>query len=146
MTDIPSGPAPGPGRDEARLQMRLRSGRTPVTRLSRKVIITLGLVLALAIAAALVFALQTRRQTAGAELYGIDNRATMDGLSNLPRDYTGMPKPVPKLGPSLPAISAARSSMRVQAVQHPWHPMPTSRRSPRSRRRRGSVACLPTQA
>jgi type IV secretion system protein VirB10 len=82
--------------------MRLRSGRAPVTRLSRKVIVALGLVVALAIAAALFLALQPRRQTAGAELYGIDNRATPDGLSNLPRDYAGLPKPVPKLGPPLP--------------------------------------------
>jgi len=102
MTDIPSDPAAAPERAEARLQMRLRSNRTPVTRLSRKVIIALGLVLALAVAAALFFALQTRRHIAGAELYGIDNRATPDGLSNLPRDYAGMPKPVPKLGPPLP--------------------------------------------
>jgi len=101
MTDLSNDPAAGPGR-EARLQMRLRSGRAPVTRLSRKVIVALGLVVALAIAAALFLALQPRRQTAGAELYGIDNRATPDGLSNLPRDYAGLPKPVPKLGPPLP--------------------------------------------
>jgi len=101
MTDVSNDPTAGPGR-ETRLQMRLRSGRAPVTRLSRKVIIALGLVAALAIAAALFFALQPRRQTAGAELYGIDNRTTPDGLSNLPRDYAGLPKPVPKLGPPLP--------------------------------------------
>lgn len=102
MTDLSNDPAARPGREEARLQMRLRSGRAPVTRLSRKVIIVLGLVLALAIAAALIFALQPRRQIAGAELFGIDNRTTPDGLSNLPRDYAGLPKPVPKLGPPLP--------------------------------------------
>jgi hypothetical protein len=38
--------------------MRLRSGRAPVTRLSRKVIVVLALILAVAIAAALFLALR----------------------------------------------------------------------------------------
>lgn len=101
MTDVPR-EAPAGAAADARLLTRLRPGRPPVTRLSRKVIILLGLVLAIAVSAALLFALQPRRQMAGAELYGIDNRATPDGLSGLPRDYTGLPKPVPKLGPPLP--------------------------------------------
>ncbi|WP_428674744.1 TrbI/VirB10 family protein [Reyranella sp.] len=101
MTGVSNDPAAGPA-GEARLQMRLRPGRTPVTRLSRKVIIALVMVLALAIAVALFLALRSGRQTANSELYGIDNRATPDGLSNLPRDYAGLPKPVPKLGPPLP--------------------------------------------
>jgi type IV secretion system protein VirB10 len=71
-------------------------------RLSRKVLIALGLIAAVAIAGALFFALQPKRQVAGSELYGIDNRTTPDGLSNLPRDYANLPKPVPKLGPPLP--------------------------------------------
>jgi type IV secretion system protein VirB10 len=71
-------------------------------RLSRKVLIALGLLAAVAIAAALFFALQPRRQVAGTELYRTDNRTTPDGLSNLPRDYASLPKPVPKLGPPLP--------------------------------------------
>jgi type IV secretion system protein VirB10 len=102
MTDVSNDAGPRSERDEARLQMRLRPARTPVTRLSRKVIIGLGLVSAVAIAAALFLALRSSRQTASAELYGIDNRATPDGLSNLPRDYSGLPKPVPKIGPPLP--------------------------------------------
>ena len=71
-------------------------------RLSRKVLIALGLVAAVAIASALFFALQPRRQIAGSELYSTDNRTTPDGLSNLPRDYAGLPKNVPQLGPPLP--------------------------------------------
>jgi type IV secretion system protein VirB10 len=102
MTDASNRSEPGPARDEARLQMRLRPTRTPVTRLSRKAVIGLALLLALGIAAALLVAFQTRRQTATAELYGIDNRAAPDGLSTLPRDYVGLPKPVPRLGPPLP--------------------------------------------
>ncbi|MGE0853216.1 MAG: TrbI/VirB10 family protein [Hyphomicrobiaceae bacterium] len=82
--------------------MRLRPNRAPVMRLSRRVLIALGFVAAVAIASALFFALQPRRQIAGPELYSTDNRTTPDGLSNLPRDYASLPKPVPKLGPPLP--------------------------------------------
>ena len=38
----------------------------------------------------------------GSELYNTNNRNTPDGLANLPRDYTGLPKPAPQLGPPLP--------------------------------------------
>jgi type IV secretion system protein VirB10 len=71
-------------------------------RLSRRVLIALGFVAAVAIAGALFFALQPGPQVAGSELYSTDNRTTPDGLSNLPRDYASLPKPVPKLGPPLP--------------------------------------------
>lgn len=98
MTDAQSVSKP----DDARLHMRLRQGRAPVTRLSRKVIIGLGLVAAIAIAAALFLALRTGRQIERAELYGIDNRTTPDGLANLPRDYAGLPRNVPPLGAPLP--------------------------------------------
>lgn len=102
MTDSTGGSADGFAGDARRLEMRLRSTRAPVMRLSRKTIITLGLVAAVAIAGSLFLALQPRRQVSGSELYGIDNRTTPDGLANLPRDYTSLPKPVPKLGPPLP--------------------------------------------
>ena len=79
--------------------LRLRAGRPRVTRLSRKVLIGLGGVSGLAIAAALIYALQTRRGDQSAkELYSTENRTTADGLTGLPRDYTG----IPKLGPPLP--------------------------------------------
>ena len=102
MTDVPSDTPAAPGRDEARLQMRLRPGRAPVTRLSRKVIVVLSLILAVAIAAALFLALRPGLKIDRTELYGTDNRTTPDGLSNLPRDYAGLPKNVPSLGPPLP--------------------------------------------
>jgi len=82
--------------------MRLRPGRAPVTRLSRKVIVVLALILAVAIAAALFLALRPGLKIDRTELYGTDNRTTPDGLSNLPRDYAGLPKNVPPLGPALP--------------------------------------------
>ncbi len=60
-------------------------------------------VAAIAIAAALGYALQPHDRTGAAqELYNTQNRPAADGLANLPKDYTGMPRPAPPLGPPLP--------------------------------------------
>lgn len=78
--------------------MRLRAEPPRVTRLSRKVLAGVGAVALLGISGALIYALQTRDPgPGGEELYSIDNRPTADGLTGLPRDYTG-----PVLGPPLP--------------------------------------------
>jgi type IV secretion system protein VirB10 len=82
--------------------MRLRAKRPPVTRVSRKVLLGVGAAAAIGIGVALLFALKPPQQTGGAELFNTKNRNTPDGLANLPRDYTGLPKPVPQLGPPLP--------------------------------------------
>jgi type IV secretory pathway VirB10-like protein len=82
--------------------MRLRANRAPVTRLSRKVLLGLGAAAALGIGGALLFALKPQRQQTGSELYNTNNRNTPDGLANLPRDYSGLAKPAPQLGPPLP--------------------------------------------
>jgi type IV secretory pathway VirB10-like protein len=82
--------------------MRLRSSRPPVTRLSRRVLLGLGTAAALGIGGVLFFALKPQHQTTSSELYNTNNRNTPDGLANLPRDYTGLPKPAPQLGPPLP--------------------------------------------
>ncbi|HEY8065813.1 MAG TPA: TrbI/VirB10 family protein [Methylosinus sp.] len=83
--------------------LRLRGERPRVTRLSRKVLIGMAGVVALAIAGALGYALQPRDRTGAAqELYNTQNRPAADGLANLPKDYTGMPRPAPPLGPPLP--------------------------------------------
>jgi type IV secretion system protein VirB10 len=82
--------------------MRLRAGRAPVTRLSRKVLIGLGAAASIGIGGALFLALHPQRRTTGSELYNTSKRMTPDGLANLPRDYAGLPKTVPQLGPPLP--------------------------------------------
>jgi type IV secretory pathway VirB10-like protein len=83
--------------------LRLRGERPRVTRLSRRVLIGLGGVAALAIAGALGYALQTRNKGAsGQELLSTLNRPMAEGLGDLPKDYTGLPRPAPKLGPPLP--------------------------------------------
>jgi type IV secretion system protein TrbI len=79
--------------------MRLRAEPPRVTRLSRKVLATMGLVASLGVGGALVYALQTRHSVrAPDELYSTENRPTADGVASLPRDYAT----VPKLGPPLP--------------------------------------------
>ncbi|MDQ7777304.1 TrbI/VirB10 family protein [Paracoccus aminovorans] len=80
-------------------QMRLRAEPPRVTRLSRKVLAGMAAIAALGIGAALIFALQGKdmMERSGEELFSTENRATADGLAELPRDYTG-----PALGPALP--------------------------------------------
>lgn len=78
--------------------MRLRAEPPRVTRLSRKMLAGVGAVALLGIGGALIYALQTRDMNgSGEELYSTENRATADGLADLPKDYTG-----PVLGPPLP--------------------------------------------
>ncbi|KRW96668.1 TrbI/VirB10 family protein, partial [Paracoccus sp. MKU1] len=85
-------------RDTAAALMRLRAEPPRVTRLSRKVLAGFGGITALGIGAALIFALQSSDiERSGEELFSTENRATADGLAELPRDYTG-----PALGPALP--------------------------------------------
>jgi type IV secretory pathway VirB10-like protein len=83
---------------ETAAPMRLRAEPPRVTRLSRKMLAGVGAVALLGIGGALIYALQTRDAgPGGEELYSTENRPTADGLSGLPRDYTG-----PVLGPALP--------------------------------------------
>lgn len=102
MTDAPhddDGPSAG---SRPAAEMRLRANRAPVTRLSRKVLVGIGTATAIGIGGVLLFALKPQHQTTGSEIYNTSNRNTPDGLANLPRDYTGLPKPAPHLGPPLP--------------------------------------------
>jgi type IV secretory pathway VirB10-like protein len=95
-------PAPSPP-PVAPPDLRLRGERPHVMRLSRKVLISLGAVSALAIAAALGYALQTHNKgQTGQELLSTQNRPSAEGLAGLPKDYTGLPRQAPPLGPPLP--------------------------------------------
>jgi type IV secretion system protein TrbI len=94
---------PGRARDPA-AELRLRPERPPVMRLSRKVLMGLMAIAAITVSGALIWALYQGRgkPTSGTELYNTDNKTTPDGLSTLPRDYAGVPRNVPPLGPPLP--------------------------------------------
>ena len=123
--------------------MRLRSPARPVTRLSRRVLVGLGAVAAAGIGGALFFALQPQRQTTGSELYNTDNRITPDGLASLPRDYGGLPRGRPQLGPPLPG-DLGRPILNAGAPA-PGMPMSASNpknSAPRRNRRRRCTSHL----
>ena len=110
---------------EIAAELRLRPERPRVMRLSRRVLATLGGVSAIAVAGALTFALWPHGPKGpGTELYNTDNRQTPDGLNGLPRDYSGLPKPVPQLGPPLPG-DLGRPMLNA-GVGAPGMPQPSS--------------------
>ena len=109
-------------------ELRLRPERPRVTRISRKVLVGFGAAGSIAVLGATIWALQVnRRSGSGQELYSTDNRTTADGLANLPRDYTGLPRNVPPLGPPLPG-DLGRPILAAQANGQPVTvpPMPTA--------------------
>lgn len=85
--------------DDTASAMRLRADPPRVTRISRKVIIGLGVVAGLGIGAALIYGLQRPDRTAAPdELITTDRRQPADGLRDLPGSYDA----IPQLGPPLP--------------------------------------------
>jgi type IV secretion system protein TrbI len=113
--------------------LRLRPERPRVTRLSRKVLIGLGCVVGLAVAAAFGYALRSRNNSqAGQELFNTENRATADGLAGLPKDYTG----ILKLGPPLPGdLGRPILNAENQGRPVPIPAMPTPGIDPAEQRR-----------
>ena len=96
--------------------MRLRAERPRVTRLSRKVLAGGAAIGSLAICGAVLWALQNRSHTsAPSELYTTDHHNVADGLTGLPRDYAGVPRQAPPLGPALPG-DLGRPIMNAQSV------------------------------
>ena len=96
---------PGGDTEAARsASMRLRAEHPRVTRLSRKVLAGGAAIGLIAIFGAIFWALQNNRSrtTAPSELYTTDHHNVADGLTGLPRDYAGIPRQAPPLGPALP--------------------------------------------
>jgi type IV secretion system protein VirB10 len=91
-----------PGRDpNLAVELRLQPEWPRVTRLSRKVLIGLAGVAAIAVSTSLIWALyQGRGRAPATELYNTENKSTPEGLTSLPRDYTVAPK-VPVIGSPL---------------------------------------------
>jgi type IV secretory pathway VirB10-like protein len=100
-TDARSGGDNDPDRPAS---MRLRAERPRVTRLSRKVLAGAAAVGSVAIFGATFWALQNNRShtSAPSELYTTDHHNVADGLTGFPRDYAGLPRQAPPLGPALP--------------------------------------------
>ena len=100
------GPASGPGLspDEPAQGLRLRAERPGITRLSRKVLAGGTALILLLISGAVLWSLRSNhpRSPALDELYSTDHHNVADGLTTLPRDYAGIPRDIPRLGPPLP--------------------------------------------
>ncbi|MES5481491.1 TrbI/VirB10 family protein [Bradyrhizobium sp. INPA03-11B] len=91
--------------DEQSRNFRLRAEHPRVTRLSRKVLAGGSAVALLVIGGAVLWSLQNNRpqNQAADELYSTDHHNVADGITTLPKDYTGVPRqPIPQLGPPLP--------------------------------------------
>ena len=115
-TDHQAQPAPkvAPG------GVALRASPRPVTRLNRRTLAVSAALLALAVAGASMWALQSRGRRGSGEqtnLVNVDRIAKADDLDQLPSDYSKLPaKPapapatsVPQLGPPLPGAWGAAS-------------------------------------
>lgn len=102
-------------------EMRLRPEPPRVTRVSRKVLIGAGAVVALGLGGALIVALQSKYAKPPAEeLYTTGRKSAAEGLAALPRDYSA----IPKLGPPLPGDFAR--PMVDQAARAPISPSTTT--------------------
>ncbi|MBI0433510.1 TrbI/VirB10 family protein [Roseomonas sp. KE0001] len=123
--------------------MRLRAEPPRVTRLSRKMLASAAAIALVGIGGALIYALQTPGPgDGGEELYSTSNRQTADGLSGLPRDYTG-----PILGPALPGDLGRPilSGQNVgQPVPSPVVPIPGVDEAEQRRRAEEEAARLST--
>src|SRR5690349_15808994 len=105
MTDLPGNGSPASSVTSAATRaLRLRAAGPRATRLSRKVLIGGTAVVLIIICAALLWALQSNRLhgPTSQELYTTERHTVADGLSGLPRDYAGIPRNAPPLGPPLP--------------------------------------------
>ena len=93
-----------PSADNLGQTLRLRAERPRITRLSRKVLAGGSALALLLISGAVLWALRSNRPHSPEpdELYSTDHHNVADGLTTLPRDYAGIPRDVPRLGPPLP--------------------------------------------
>ncbi|MDP1751441.1 MAG: TrbI/VirB10 family protein [Reyranella sp.] len=102
---------------------RLRSDGPRVMRLSRNVLVGGTALASILVCGAVLWALQGDRLRGSApqELYTTDRPRMADGLAGLPRDYTGVPRDVPPLGPPLPG-DLGRPIVAAQSQSSPSSP------------------------
>ena len=100
--------------------LRLRTEGPRAMRLSRNVLIGGTAVVLILVCGALLWALETNRlrSPTSQELYTTERHTVADGLAGLPRDYAGIPRNVPPLGPPLPG-DLGRPMLSAQAQLGP---------------------------
>src|SRR5438128_5878 len=116
--------------DEQSRNFRLKAEHPRVTRLSRKVLAGGSAVALLVIGGTVLWSLQNNRSRnqAANELYSTDHHNIADGITALPKDYTGVPRQaIPQLGPPLPGdlgrpiLAAQGQSPTIGATADPEH-------------------------
>ncbi|WP_332764528.1 TrbI/VirB10 family protein [Phenylobacterium sp.] len=96
-------------------ELRLRGDPPRVTRLSRKALMVLSTGAVLAVAGAVAVAMQGQSgKGPKAELFATDAKPPADALAALPKDYAGLAKDTPRLGPPLPG-DLGRPILNAQA-------------------------------
>jgi type IV secretion system protein TrbI len=85
--------------------LRLSAERPRITRVSRKILASGSALALLVISGAVLWALRSNHphNPAPDELYSTDHHNLADGLTTLPKDYAGIPRNVPQLGPPSPS-------------------------------------------
>jgi len=114
--------------------LTLRVKPRPVSRINRRVLFLLSGTGLLLIGGATIFALDPPmlfdRDDAGRELYRTQNNPKPDGLQDLPRRYSDLPKPKIQLGPPLPgdigpAVVNKERELGIQSAPNlPFRPNP----------------------
>ena len=109
--------------------LRLRPERPPVTRLSRKSLMGLAAVAAIFISGALIWGLSQgqKKPTGGTEVYNTENKPTPDGLTTLPRDYTGVTRNnLPPIAPGIPVLGRPLPGDLGRPIHNAQIPAPES--------------------
>ncbi|MBI5263975.1 MAG: TrbI/VirB10 family protein [Bradyrhizobium sp.] len=104
MGETPTPGAHTPVSEDPERAFRLHPEGPRVTRLSRKVLVGATGFALLAIGGVTLWGLRGNhpRNPTPEELHSADHHNIADGLAALPRDYAGIPRDVPRLGPPLP--------------------------------------------
>ncbi|WP_297321967.1 TrbI/VirB10 family protein [uncultured Bartonella sp.] len=108
-------------KQEQNASMKLHAAPPQVKRLSRKMLIGVGVLGSAVIGGSLIYAFQSRHDGGrAAELYSLDGRNLPDSLRALPKDYTG-----PVLGNPLPGDLGAAMVDKPVATTAPVEALPT---------------------